>query len=130
MLNLTRRDLLKLSAAGVGVSLSGWLPTLAVRAAEARQRTKSCILLWMDGGPSHKDTFDLKPESKGAGEFKPIKTAAAGVEISEHLPKVAAVMNHGVVVRGMTTPEGAHARAKYYLHTGFREGQGGVIYPS
>jgi hypothetical protein len=39
-------------------------------------------------------------------------------------------MNHGVLVRGMTTPEGAHARAKYYLHTGFREGQGGVTYPS
>jgi len=84
----------------------------------------------MDGGPSHKDTFDLKPESKGAGEFKPIKTAAEGVEISEHLPKVAQVMDSGVIVRGMTTPEGAHARAKYYLHTGFREGQGGVTYPS
>ena len=41
----------------------------------------------MDGGPSHKDTFDLKPESKGAGEFKPIKTSAPGIEISEHLPE-------------------------------------------
>ena len=41
----------------------------------AGKKHKSCILLWMDGGPSHKDTFDLKPESKGAGEFKPIATA-------------------------------------------------------
>jgi uncharacterized protein (DUF1501 family) len=91
---------------------------------------KSCVLLWMDGGPSHKDTFDLKPDSKGAGEFKPIKTAASGIEISEHLPKIAGLMNHGVVVRGMSTPEGAHPRAKYNLHTGYREGQGGLVYPS
>jgi uncharacterized protein (DUF1501 family) len=128
----TRRDVLKLSAAGVfAPTLSGWLPLLAKAApAGGTGKAKSCILLWMDGGPSHKDTWDLKPESKGAGEFKPIKTAAAGVEISEHLPKVAAVMDRGVVVRGMTTPEGAHARAKYYMHTGFREGQGGLTYPA
>jgi uncharacterized protein (DUF1501 family) len=128
----TRRDVLKLAAAGVfAPTLSGWLPLLAKAApAGGTGKAKSCILLWMDGGPSHKDTFDLKPEGKGAGEFKPIKTAAEGVEISEHLPKVAQVMDSGVIVRGMTTPEGAHARAKYYLHTGFREGQGGVTYPS
>jgi len=131
----TRRKFLQLSAAGVGAaSLSGWLEVLAGRAAGAETKpaakAKSVILLWMDGGPSHKDTFDLKPASKGAGEFKPIQTAAPGVEISEHLPKLAAVMNHGVVVRGMSTPEGAHARAKYNLHTGYREGQGGVVFPS
>jgi len=128
----TRRDFLKLTAAGVfAPSLSGWLPVLAKAAPTGGAgKAKSCILLWMDGGPSHKDTWDLKPESKGAGEFKPIKTAASGIEISEHLPKVAAVMDHGVIVRGMSTPEGAHPRAKYYMHTGFREGQGGIIYPS
>jgi hypothetical protein len=126
----TRRDFLKLSAAGVfAPALSGWLPVLA-KAAEAKTPAKSCILLWMDGGPSHKDTFDLKPDSKGAGTFKPIKTSAPGIEISEHLPQVAKVMNHGVLVRSMTTPEGAHARAKYFMHTGYREGQGGVTYPS
>ncbi len=128
----TRRDVLKLAAAGVfAPSLSGWMPLLAKAApAGGKGKAKSCILLWMDGGPSHKDTWDLKPESKGAGEFKQIKTAAAGVEISEHLPKIAGIMNHGLVVRGMSSPEGAHARAKYYGHTGFREGQGGVTYPS
>jgi hypothetical protein len=128
----TRRDFLRLSAAGVfAPALSGWLPVMA-RAADksGKGRAKSCIVLWMDGGPSHKDTFDLKPDSKGAGEFKPIKTSAPGVEISEHLPKLAQVMHHGVVVRGMSTPEGAHPRAKYIAHTGYREGQGGIIYPS
>ncbi len=128
----SRRDVLKLAAAGVfAPSLSGWLPMLAKAAPTGGPgKAKSCILLWMDGGPSHKDTFDLKPDSKGAGDFKPIRTTATGIEISEHLPNVAKVMNHGVLVRGMTTPEGAHARAKYYMHTGFREGQGGVTYPS
>ncbi len=132
----TRREFLRLSAAGVGAaSMSGWLKVLANHAAAApaapgKPKHKSCILLWMDGGPSHKDTFDLKPDSKGAGEFKPIPTSAPGVEISEHLPKVAKVMHHGVIVRGMSTPEGAHPRAKYNLHTGYREGQGGLVYPS
>ncbi len=128
----TRRDFLKLAAAGVfAPTLSGWLPVMAkAAAASGKGNAKSCILLWMDGGPSHKDTFDLKPDSKGAGEFKPIKTSAPGIEISEHLPKIAGIMKHGAIVRGMSTPEGAHARAKYYGHTGYREGQGGVIYPS
>src|SRR5262249_14065480 len=56
--------------------------------------------------------------------------SAPGIQISEHLPKVAQVMHHGVIVRGMSTPEGAHGRAKYYVHTGYREGLGGVKYPS
>ncbi|MFO0824247.1 MAG: DUF1501 domain-containing protein [Gemmataceae bacterium] len=128
----TRRDFLRLTAAGVfAPTLSGWMPQMA-KAVEVtgRKPAKSCILLWMEGGASHKDTFDLKPDSKGAGEFKPIKTSAPGVEISEHLPKIAGIMNHGVIVRGMSTPEGAHARARYYGHTGYREGQGGLVYPS
>src|SRR6476620_1270250 len=111
MLNMTeatRRKFLQCSALGVGgVGLSGWLDVLAARAtaqtpgqpAAARPagRARSVVLLWMDGGPSHKDTFDLKPESRGAGEFKPIKTAAADIQIAEHLPKVAGIMNHGVL---------------------------------
>ena len=134
MLSADRRRFLHMSAAGVGtLAASGWMRVLADNArpnTPPGKKHKSCILLWMDGGPSHKDTFDLKPDSKGAGEFKPIRTAADGIEISEHLPKVAGVMNHGVVVRGMSTPEGAHPRAKYHLHTGYREGQGGLVYPS
>ncbi|QVL30859.1 DUF1501 domain-containing protein [Telmatocola sphagniphila] len=130
----SRRDFLKLTSAGVfGASLSGWMNVLAARADESKPtkgKAKSCILLWMDGGPSHKDTFDLKPGSKGAGDFKPIKTSASGIEISEHFPKLAQWMNKAALVRGMSTPEGAHPRAKFNLHTGYREGQGGVDYPS
>ncbi|MCX7700650.1 MAG: DUF1501 domain-containing protein [Gemmataceae bacterium] len=128
---VSRRRFLQLSSLGLfGPSLSGWLAPLAARAAESKLRTKSCILLWMDGGPSHKDTFDLKPGTKDAGEFQPIATSVPGIQISEHLPETAKVMHHGVIIRSMSTGEGAHGRAKYYLHTGYREGQGGLVHPS
>jgi len=132
--NATRRRFLQASSLGVGsVALSGWMGVLANRAqaaAPTAKKAKNCILIWSEGGASHKDTLDLKPDSKGAGEFKPIKTSASGIEISEHLPKLATHMHEGVLVRSMSTPEGAHARARYHLHTGYREGQGGLTYPS
>jgi hypothetical protein len=128
---LSRRDFLKLSSAGVlGTSMSGWLSVLAARAASTGAKHKSCILLWMDGGPTHKDTFDLKPGTKDAGEFKPIATSVPGIQISEHLPKIAGLMQHAAIIRGMSTGEGSHGRAKYYLHTGYKEGVGGLVYPS
>ncbi len=128
---LHRRDFLKLAAAGVtGASLSGWLGVLAGRAAAAGAKHKRCILLWMDGGPSHKDTFDMKPGTPDGGEFRPVATDVPGIEISEHFPKLARHMRDVAVVRGMSTAEGAHGRARYYLHTGYREGSGGVVHPS
>lgn len=128
-MNLSRRDLFKLSAAGVmTTSLSGWMDVLAARAAGARH--KACILLWMEGGASHKDTFDLKPGTEHGGEFKPIPTSVPGLQISEHFPKVAPLMNHAALIRGMSTGEGSHGRARYYLHTSYKEGVGGLVYPS
>jgi uncharacterized protein (DUF1501 family) len=129
--SINRRDLLKLSAMGVlGSSYSGWLSVLAARAAETRQRHKACILLWMDGGPSHKDTFDLRPGTDHGGPYKAIQTATPGIEISEHFPQFARLTQHAAIIRSMSTAEGAHGRAKYNLHTGYREGVGGLIYPS
>jgi hypothetical protein len=127
----SRRDFLRLSSLGVlAPSLSGWLGPLAARAAEAGARTRSCILLWMDGGPSQKDTFDMKPGTRDAGEFKPIPTSVSGIQVSEHLPRLARLMQHAAILRGMSTGEGAHGRAKVYLHTGYKEGVGGLVYPS
>src|SRR5271155_4899010 len=130
---LSRRDMLKLAATGAGASaFSGWMPVLAAHAAQATSqasqpvRHKKCILLWMDGGPSHKDTFDLKPGTADAGDFRPIPTDVSGIEVSEHFPKLARHMRDVAVVRGMSSGEGAHGRARYYLHTGYREGSGGV----
>jgi hypothetical protein len=134
-LEITRRDALKLSAAGVlGGCMSGWLDVLAARAAQApaaqRARHKRCILLWMNGGPSHKDTFDPKPGTNNAGPFQPIDTSVPGIQISELFPRFARLMQHAAILRGMSTLEGAHPRARYHLHTGYREGQGGLVYPS
>ncbi len=130
-LGLSRREFLQLSAAGVlTASMSGWLDILAARAAEQEVRHKRCILLWMDGGPSHKDTFDLKPGTANGGSFRPIPTSVPGIQISEHFPRLARLMQHGAIIRSMSTGEGAHGRAKYYLHTGYREGVGGLVYPS
>lgn len=128
---LSRRNFLRFSAAGASFAgLSGWLNVVASQAAAAGSKTKSCILLWMDGGPSHKDTWDLKPGTKDAGEFTPITTSVPGIQISEHLPKVAQLMHEGALIRSMSTGEGAHGRAKYYLHTGYKEGVGGLVYPA
>ncbi len=128
---MNRREALKLSAAGVlSYSMSNWFNILASHAAENNVQTKNCILLWMDGGPTHKDTFDLRPGTPQGGPYQQIQTSVNGIQISEHLPQVARVMNHGVIIRSMSTPEGAHGRAKYNLHTGYREGQGGIVYPS
>ncbi len=131
---LSRRDLLRLAAAGVGsVSASGWLSVLAGHAAEQAAkgvRHKSCILLYMLGGPSHIDTFDLKHDTETATEFKSIDTSVRGVQISEHLPKVAKLMHHGAIIRSMNTVESDHDRGRYLMHTGFPRGSGGVPWPS
>src|SRR4051812_7387711 len=66
------------------------MSAMSAQAATGRKPNKSLILLWMGGGPSHMDTWDLKPESeKNGGEFKPIATSAPGVMISEHMPRIA-----------------------------------------
>jgi hypothetical protein len=116
---LSRRELLRLSAAGVlGGSFSGWFSTMAgdARAAETRGNHKSCILLWMEGGPSHQHTFDLKE----GGDFRPINSSVPGIQISEYLPKTAQQMEHMALLRGMSHNEGNHSAASFLLHTGYR----------
>jgi uncharacterized protein (DUF1501 family) len=127
---MTRRDLLRLSAAGVlGASVSGWFGVLAGRASEAAKqgaKHKSCILLYMNGGPAQSHTFDLKDGS----EYKAIDTAVPGIQVSEYLPKIAEQMKELAVLRGMSTGDGNHQTARYLMHTGYRRGSGGVTYPS
>jgi hypothetical protein len=129
---LSRREWLKLSALGaLSLPASGWLNTLASRVAAAPGKAthKSCILLFMEGGPSHIDTFDPKPDNP-TSEIKPISTAVSGIRIGEHLPGVARMMSDMALLHGMSTAEGSHGRARYYMHTGYREGVGGVVHPS
>jgi hypothetical protein len=128
-LQLTRREWLRLSAAGVlGASMSGWLENLAAATAASPERKRACILLWMNGGPSQMDTFDLKPGHANGGPYKEIATTVPGIKISEHLPKLAKQAKHLAIVRSMQTKEADHDRATYHLRTGYRP-QGSVQYP-
>lgn len=125
----SRRDWLKAAGLGlIGASQSGWLPRLAAQTAGVRPK-RHCILLWMNGGPSQLDTFDLKPEHANGGEFKPIATSASGLSISEHLPKLAKQGERLAVVRSMSTKEGDHGRATYLMRTGYGPG-GPLEYPT
>jgi len=127
---LSRREWLKLSAAGVvSFSVSGWLGALAHDAATHPKRRKSCILLWMNGGPSQMDTFDLKPGHVNGGPLKEIPTSVPGIKISELLPGVARHMDRMAVIRSMSTKEGEHSRGMHYMRTGYIA-QGPVHYPS
>jgi hypothetical protein len=127
---LTRRDWLRLAGAGVvGYSSSGWLETLAQAAANDPRRRRSCILLWMNGGPSQMDTFDLKPGHANGGPFKETKTSVPGIRISEHLPGIAKSMDQMVLVRSMRTKEGDHTRATFLMRTGYLP-QGPIEYPT
>jgi hypothetical protein len=128
--SLSRRELFKLSTAGVvGFSMSGWLETLAADTASHPQRRRSCILLWMNGGPSQTDTFDLKTGNPNGGPFRPIQTAVPGVQISEHLPKIARNMRDVTIIRSMTSREGDHGRATFLMRTGYLP-QGPIQYPT
>jgi hypothetical protein len=130
MNHLSRRAWLRLATAGVlGSSASGWLEALAADAAGHPERKRSCILLWMSGGPSQLDTFDLKPGHANGGPFKPIATSVPGIKISEHLPQIAKFMDHMAIVRSLTSKEGDHGRATFLLRTGYLP-QGPIAYPS
>jgi len=118
---MSRRHFLgHVATSAMAVPAMQFLGTLEANAQQPRKKAKSCILLWMGGGPSHMDTWNLKPESdKNGGPFKPIETSANGVLISEHLPNVAKQMKHLSIVRSLNSKEGNHDRGTYILHTGY-----------
>lgn len=92
--------------------------TLHVHAEDLKQRRKSAILLWMGGGPSTIDLWDLKPGAPTGGPFRPISTSG-DVQICEHLPQVAKQMHNLSIIRSMSTREADHTRGRYYMHTGY-----------
>jgi uncharacterized protein (DUF1501 family) len=125
---LNRRDVLRV---GTGALFAGLVsrylaPRSAVAAAAPRAR--ACIVLWLNGGPSHVDTFDPKP-GPVRGPFKAIKTRAPGMTLCEHLPRLADHGDELAIVRSMSSKEGNHARAQYYLHTGYAPNPT-VVHPS
>jgi hypothetical protein len=107
----------------VRLTLGGGLGLLASRLGLGQEtRTadggKSCILLWLAGGPSQVDTFDLKP---GLTPFKEIETAAPELRISEGFPRLARLAKRLSLVRTLHSNDPNHATATYLLHTGYRK---------
>jgi hypothetical protein len=121
---LSRRNFLRLSAGGL--SLPAWLALQSSGLARTGSgsagfgRAKSCIVLFAWGGMSHLDTFDLKPDAPSdiRGEFRPIGTAVAGMELSEHLPKIAKQARRLAVVRSVHHGAAGHRPAAYWNLTG------------
>jgi hypothetical protein len=130
MTRWNRRELLRAAGLGLfGCSASGWLPALANEIGNDPKRKRHCVLLWMSGGPSQTDTFDMKPDHANGGEFKPIDTNAPGVQVSEHLPKLAQQADKLAIVRSLSTKEGDHGRGTFLMRTGHQP-RGPVRYPT
>jgi hypothetical protein len=117
---MDRRHFLKHVAAASALAAPGLHFLQGLRAAEPKlkKNNKSVIILWMGGGPATIDLWDLKPGEQTGGEFKPIKTPASGVEISEILPTVASQFKHLSIVRSLKTGEGSHDRGTILMNTG------------
>jgi len=92
--------------------------TLLANADDLKRRRKSAILLWMGGGPSTMDIWDLKPGAPTGGPFRPIATSG-DAQISEHMPLMAKQMHNMAIIRSMSTREADHGRGRYYMHTGY-----------
>jgi hypothetical protein len=126
---IARRDFLHLGVLSTfGLSVTD---VLRLSAASATPRAKSCILIWLDGGPSHLDTFDPKPDAPAEvrSQFKTIPTSAAGVQLCEHLPQTAKIMHEVALVRSLTHELGNHDTGTRFLLTGHRPSPA-LEYPS
>ena len=116
-----RRDILRVGAlGGSAVTLANHLAWAG--AANPAAPAKAAIFVNLGGGPTHLDTFDLKPDAPAEfrGEFKPIPTNVAGIQISEHLPKLAACADRYAILRGVSHTLAAHELGSSYVHTGNR----------
>src|SRR5687767_8375777 len=130
MLRSSRRQWPQAASLGLlGTSASGWFPLLADQLAADPKRRRHCILLWMTGGPTQTDTFDMKPGHANGGQFKEVATQAPGLRFSEHLPKLGEMADRLCVVRSLSTKEGDHGRGTYVARTG-QKLQGPIQYPT
>lgn len=118
-----RRDFLKLGAGGLfGLTLPQLLRLQASASPveQQKRRANAVILLWLGGGPSHQDIWDLKPEAPEGirSQFKPIPTKADGVCISEHMPKTAQIADKMSIVRSLYHTIPSHGPASVFMTTG------------
>jgi Protein of unknown function (DUF1501) len=121
MSGMNRRHFLNHVAAASALALPGmeFVRTIQANAQQLRRNNKSVVILWMGGGPATIDIWDLKPGRPTGGEFTEIQTAAQGVRISQHMPKVAEQMRNLAIIRSLSTSEGDHNRGTQLMHTSY-----------
>lgn len=118
-----RRDFLKAGVlGGIGLSLADYLRLAEAGEVSSGGKAKSAIFISLGGGPTHMDTFDLKPNApkEFRGEFNPIATNVPGIEISEHLPLLAKCADKFAILRGVSHSIAAHDLGTKYMNTGNR----------
>ncbi len=124
---VSRRQMLQVGGLGLmGLSLPRLLAAESAASSVGMQpRADACVMIFLNGGPSHLDMWDMKPDAPDGirGEFKPIATSAPGIQFSEHLPKLAQQAHRATIVRSMHhTVNNAHAAAVYTSLTGHDRG--------
>lgn len=126
---LSRRSFVQLGLAGMGsIGLGQWLRAKEASAATVGKKDTSVILLWIDGGPGHMDTYDLKPEAppEYRGLWRPIKTNVPGMEVTELFPLHAKIADKFSVIRSMHHDNGDHFTAGHWMLTGRGAGVSGA----
>lgn len=119
---MRRRSFLQFGLAGTfGLSLEECLRRRATAAEAGGGKHRNAIFIWLGGGPSHHDTFDPKPNATAEirGEYKPIATSVAGIQVAESLPRLAKSMHHPAVIRSLTHADAAHEPGVALMQTGY-----------
>src|SRR5688500_3077868 len=121
---MTRREALRIGALGLGGLTLPRLLQLQAQASVTNPnlpaRAQSVIILVLFGGPSHLDTWDLKPNAPEVirGTFQPVRTNVTGIQITEHMRRMAQVMDHCAIIRSMRHGNGNHPAAAYWMMVG------------
>ena len=120
---ITRRNCLQLGLGGlVGAGLAPLLrgQALAGKGTQQQKQADACILVWLDGGPTHYETFDPKPEApvEIRGQFGTTPTAVPGVHFSEHMVKLAKLFDKYSLIRSIRHDQGNHGAGNHYMMTG------------
>jgi hypothetical protein len=129
--HIGRRALLKgFVGTAAGATMLNWgsLVRSEEASGKARRDQKRCILLWMNGGASQFETFDMKPGRPTGGPFRPIGTNLPGVQVCELMPKMARQMDKLCVIRSMHTSQPDHPQGIHLMHTGYAQ-EANVIFP-
>lgn len=120
-LGVSRRDCFKLGLGALcGAGFVDMLRLQAKASDGSAAAARSCILIWMDGGPTHYETFDPKPNapSEIRGQFQPIQTRTTGVQFSQHMQRLAAISGKLAIVRSIRHDQGNHGAGNHYMMTG------------